>query len=153
MGVTLGTVMLLAAACGSADQVCLAYACANMAELTGSVSLPATTTQVDVSFCSQGKCHTGLIDWSAPTGARSGCTAMPQEDSEVCLKPNGDSFDLRAVLGVTGDNGPPPPSTEYHLTLVDHATGEMLLDVTRTMTYGVTREDNCHTCWSGGATL
>ena len=153
MGVTLGTAMLLAAACGSTGEVCLAYACSNMAELTGSVSLPATTTQVDVSFCSQGKCKTGLIDWSAPTAPRSGCTPTSGEDSEVCLKPNGDSFDLRAVLGVVGEDGPPPKSTEYHLTLVDHANGGVLLDVTRAMTYGVTRQDNCHTCWSGRATL
>jgi hypothetical protein len=144
LGLALGWLLVGLAACGPSD-VCLDYACVNAAKLSGTVTVSAPPTQVDVSFCSQSECHTGSVDLSQ-SEAQS-CAYW--DGSSVCITAKETALEVTAVWDYRESEAPPPDGTEYHLQLTNHETGDSLLDAKRTTSYAITREDSCHRCFSG----
>jgi hypothetical protein len=146
LGVALAVALGLVAGCDKKDgtNLCAAYACLNRATLTGIAAVSTPPTLLDVSFCSQGVCQKGLVDVAQdPTAAA--CATW--DSSSVCLKPIDGGLDVDATWEYGIMDEPPPDGTEYQLQLIDHGTGDALLDVTRTTSYELTRVDNCHRCW------
>jgi hypothetical protein len=136
--------------CSSMD--CAPYGCANEAHLNGSVVISRDVTVVDSRLCFGSTCTEDSIDLAA-VNAGMPC-ALWGAGPKVCLAKTSDSemFDLRAISSEFAENRAPPDVT-VQLTLVDHASGRVLLEETRTAKSRTTSTDDCHGCWTAEATL
>jgi hypothetical protein len=155
-GVIGASLLALAALTGGCYAMqCAAYACANRVGLTGSVVVPKQVTVVDFRFCAERKCNEGSLDL-AEQDARSPCASWDLTGSKVCLtKPSEtESFALKAEYTDFPERED-PPDVRMQLRLVDHATGDVLLDETRTARAQSRSNDTdeCHECWDATATL
>jgi len=141
----------LSGGCSSID--CQPYSCGNVVSLNGSIVVAKEVTVVDFRFCADNKCNEGSIDLTEGK-ARMPCTIADPIGSRVCLSQTSEpsSFALRAQSFQLRENEVPHDVT-VQLTLVDHATGGVLLDETRTAESSIGWTDNCHVCWGAEATL
>jgi hypothetical protein len=131
---------------------CAAYACLDAGQLTGTLSLDAHTTQIDVDFCFEQDCRDALIDLTStdvgiPCGHWEG-------QSTVCLAPSSASgvFDVTATWD-HGQASKPADGSTYELRLSDHQSNAVLLDQTLSAHYVAGPVDNCHDCWGARLTL
>jgi len=145
---------LLSGGCWSRQ--CAAYECSNGVGLTGNVVVAKEVTVVDFRFCAERKCNEGSIDL-AGGNARTPCATWDLLGSKVCLtNTTGEpgSFALEAESSSFPERED-PPDVSVQLRLVDHATGDVLLDETRTAKArsSSNNTDDCHECWGATATL
>ena len=136
---------------GCSSSQCALYGCLNAVHLNGNVVIDKEVTAVDFRFCVGGTCKEASIDLDA----NMPCTPLPwAPEPKVCLAKASDSetFALSAVSSEFPENEHPPDIT-VQLTLVDHVSGRVLLDETRTAKARVTSSDDCHACWTAEATL
>jgi len=141
---------------GCLSHQCAAYNCRNQVVLTGSVVVPKEMSVVDFRFCAENKCNEGSIDL-AEGNAQTACASWDLTGSKVCLTnttSEPESFALRAESSPFPERED-PPDVSVQLRLVDHATGEVLLDETRTAKAqsSANSTDDCHECWGATATL
>jgi hypothetical protein len=146
----------LAALAGGCATQCALYDCLNRVVLTGSVVLPKEVSVVDFRFCAENKCNEGSIDL-LDGNARVPCASWDLTGSKVCLNKKAgepDSFAVDAESSPFPERED-PPEVSVQLRLVDHATGEVLLDETRTAKSqsSSNNTDDCHECWGATATL
>jgi hypothetical protein len=136
----LGLLLLL----GCTERACLDYGCMPRARLHGDVQLPAGVKTIDAEYCAADDCKQVELDATSTAP----CSAP---DDGVCLSGEGE----KRALSVTWPNGDSPRNKPYSIKLVDHDTGQILLDETRTMTGHVgPQQDDCHDdCWSAEAEL
>lgn len=150
-----GALLLAFATLGSgcSSESCPLYGCANPVTLLGNVVVAKEVTDVDFRFCVDKQCNEGSIEL-AQGNARMPCASWDLTGSRVCLTHSSEpqSFTLRAD-SVAHPENEHPPDFSVQLELVDHATGEVLLDETRIAKASVQRTDHCHHCWSAEATL
>ncbi len=143
MGGWLWGVLALLGGCGDTTEECLNYACANAAHLAGAIDAPPELGLVDVHFCSEGGCNDILVDVVAEP-----LQCVRAAPSMVCFRPSGSKLEVDASWSYGESDDPPKNGTVYELRLTNHETGEVLLDQAPKATFRVTREDNCHRCWS-----
>ena len=146
------TVLLLGCADGDGgggDEMCAAYACINGPNLHGTLTVAPELNLLDVRFCEDSACRSGLVDLQASTSM----PCLMADPASVCLSLSGDLLTIDAGWRYAGNASLPQNRPAYQLVLTDHATGEVLLDETRTATFEVTREDNCHRCWGAELAL
>jgi hypothetical protein len=136
-------------------ETCAAYACINNAETVGSFEVPDTVKVVDTEYCSEAGCVEGSVDLSE-LGAEAACIReyySPWEDGICFTRADDGTLQLSANL-TRNDTGTLPPDGErYTVRVVDHDSGQVLLEQTREADYEVTRQDNCHLCWNAQMTL
>jgi hypothetical protein len=138
--------VLWCAGCPKEPQSCLAYACINSARLHGSMPMPAATRRLDVELCRETTCESGSIDVSALEADGAQC-ALWGEDRQVCAQTSDDP----ESVSIEAEWRTPvveklPDDAQHKLRIVDSDTGQVLLDVTRTAKFSVTRQDACHLC-------
>ena len=117
---------------------CLDYGCAPQARLHGNVQVPASVKLIDAEYCAADDCKQSELDAALTTP----CSNF--EDA-VCLSGQGET----RALDVVWHGGDSPRNKPYSIKLVDHDTGQVLLDETRSMTGRVGAQlDDCHDdCW------
>lgn len=163
MRVALGGILLSlvgAPACAGggsegAGEICATYACINAAVLSGTVAVPAETTQLRVKYCSEESCVDGVVQLGA-AGAAGACTdePLPAWGDSVCFTRSTDgAVQVQAQLTRLDDESLPPDGERYTLEIVDVDSGETLLDETREADYETTRRDSCHWCWRADMSL
>ena len=145
------------ACAGSEDEgeVCPAYACINAVVLSGTLTVPAETTQLHVEYCSEQACVDGVVQVEA-LGANAVCTgeSLPNWDDSVCFTRLTDgSLQVQAQLTRQDDQSLPPDGESYTLEIVDVDSGQTLLDETREADYETTQRDSCHWCWRADMSL
>jgi hypothetical protein len=152
LGAALIVVVGLVSGCreGEESHICAGWACDNRVTLTGSVEVSTQPTLVDVSYCSPDDCQSGIVDITRATVTTPACGQWNQ--STVCLTATDAGLEVLASWGGGGEN-PPVAIAEYHLELVDHQTGEVLLNTTRHTSYEVKQVDDCHRCWHAEMSL
>jgi hypothetical protein len=143
--------LLFAALSGGCSSQCNASLCIGSASLSGSIVIPKGATGIDSRLCVGITCTEGSVDFAE---VDAGIPCSPWEfRARVCLTKASDpeTFDLSAVSPIRLSEM--PHDLSIHLTLVDHASGEVLLDEKRTAKADVRGSDECQVCWSAGATL
>lgn len=142
---------IAAAGCGSSATACSLYACNAVAQLSGSTTFSANTKTLDAKLCADGTCVEGELDLGTDAGLA--CASLHSPSSVCVSSANGSGmFDVRASWSFQDETQPAQP-VSLELQLQDHATGEVLLDETRSVTFAITHEDSCHRCWGGEATF
>jgi hypothetical protein len=156
---TVSSVALAALAlpgCGvTHEEVCPTYACLNGAQLQGTAKVAETVTMVDAEYCSELGCVDGTVDLAAAS-AEPVCTqqhAAPYDDAVCFRRSAAGELEVKANLTRAEDGTLPADGERYTLRVVDHDSGEVLIDETRRADYEVTREDTCHVCWSADMAL
>jgi hypothetical protein len=145
-------VLLSGGGCESgSDEPCPNYACVNEAHLDGSVTIASDVTDVEVQLCVDGRCNTQSFDLKS-LGSDGQCQRW-DDWSKVCMAGPAapETFTLTASIIIDYGNGPHDVSIATLIT--DQVSGNVLFDETRIAKARVTREDNCHTCWTAEATL
>jgi hypothetical protein len=131
---------------GCNPSTCLDYACFPQAQLHGSVVIPSSVTMIQAEYCAADDCRQETFE-ATPT------EACPVGETGICL--NGDGETRSLTVTWTGSNMPRPQDTPYSIKLIDHNTGQVLLDETRRLTGHVGSQlDECHDyCWRAEAEL
>lgn len=149
----LGSALLAVQGCAPFEEtVCADYACGNAARLTGDVALPEGTETVTVEYCSEVECVKSRVDVGV-MAAGAACDVHPYDDA-VCLEHREDGkLRVKASLRRGDDGTLPPDGEQYTLTIVDEASGTVLVEESRKADYETTQRDACHWCWSSEMTL
>jgi hypothetical protein len=137
---------------GCSSSTCAPYGCLNAAHLSGSVVIAKEVTVVDYQLCDGITCKEDSIDL-AGIDAGTPCVLW-DAGPKICLTKTSDSdtFALSAISSQFAENED-PPNISLQLTLIDHVSGRILLEETRTAKSRVTSNDDCHACWTAEATL
>lgn len=155
----LGAAVILAAipSCGAHDdddESCATYACLNTVKLSGALSLPEGAAHIDAKYCrAEHSCVEGELDL-AGLGTEPSCITSGGFDDDVCISRSArGQLQVEASLYLEDAAELPPDGERYRLLLVDHDSGEVLLDEARVADYEVTRQDSCHLCWDASMRL
>lgn len=134
------------------SQQCTMYGCVNGGKLSGNVVFPSEVTVVDYRLCAGSPCEDGSIDLVELDSATP--CMLWDGGPKVCLVKTNDpnTFALSAVSSAFPEDEN-PPDIKFQLTLVDHESGRVLLQETRSAKSRVTSSDDCHACWRAEATL
>jgi hypothetical protein len=150
---SLALLLFAALSGGCWSRECAAYGCLNAGYLTGSVVIPIEVTAVDYRLCAGSTCTDASINLSELANGTP-CSLLWGSAPKVCLAKTNDSdtFAVSAISSQFPENESPPDIT-FQLTLVDHVSGGVVLEATRTAKSRATSNDDCHACWTAEATL
>ncbi|MGC4087915.1 MAG: hypothetical protein QM756_08465 [Polyangiaceae bacterium] len=142
-----GALVGVIAGCREESEYCLLYWCGSSVRLTGTVQVSDGVQSVDATYCSPTRCIEKLID------VRVLPTACPQVyQDEICLvHPASGGLSVDASYFHEHDDWPIVET--FTFTLVDHATGESLIDQSYMAHNVISREDNCHRCSDASITI
>lgn len=137
------------------EEACPTYACINDAKLEGRLTVTEAVKVVEAEYCSEAGCVAGTVELEGAE-TQPACThdgSEPWGDGICFTRTAPDELELSATLTRTEDGTLPPDGEGYTLRVVDHDSGEVLLDEAREADYEITRQDVCHVCWSADMAL
>jgi hypothetical protein len=151
-GAASGAFVFAALSGGCSSIQCNLYDCSSFAVLSGSVVIAKEVSVVDFRLCVGSKCKEDSIDLAEVDAGLPPCLPWGSE-TKVCLAKTSapETFALNADWEF--DHNDAPHDATVQLTLVDHVSGSILLDETRTAKVSDVSRDNCHVCWAAEATL
>ena len=136
---------------GGCSTQCDASLCIESAGLSGSITIAKGVTGIDSRLCVGSTCTKGSVDL-AEVDADTRCPSW-EFRPQVCLTKTSDPRTFRLMAVAPIDPREIVHDLPMHLTLVDHASGDVVLDETRTAKANIWRSDECQVCWSAEATL
>ena len=150
-GVASAVLFLFAALNGGCYGTCQAVGCSYPTTLKGSLNFVTQPSVVDTTVCLDHECQSGSLDLRTLDASTPCVTGSP--GAQICLATTGaNTFELRFPVSIYASSSHRPSSIE--IKLVEHESGAVLLDESRSPTFGRYDVGDCHfECWNAEVTL